>query len=156
MAYLAARDRESLLREAEILINRGRRPSGKAFGAWLLTLAGHWDRGKRMLVGLMQTFSRLPGWLHDATFLSEYQQGNYDAAYKEALEFNMPTHLWDPVMRAAALGQLARPREAQEAIAEALALCPDFAEHPARYLECLIMQDELLQHVLDGLRKGGL
>jgi adenylate cyclase len=154
--YLVARDRASLLQEAETLISHSRQPSLQALGAWLLALAGHWDRGTEILADRMQALSHLPCWLHHVTFLNEYRQGNYDAAYQASLKFNMPAVLWDPLERAAALGQLGRTTESRKAIGELLALRPDFADHPRRYLECFILQDQLVEHVIDGLRKGGL
>jgi hypothetical protein len=156
LIHLAARDRDCLVQEAETLINHSRQPSMQALGAWLLALAGHWDRGTEMLADQMQTLRRLPGWLHHVMFLNEYRQGNYDAAYQASRKFNMPMLFWDPLERAAVLGQLGRVTEAQEAIDEISALRPDFADHPRRYLECFIFQDELVEHVIDGLRKGGL
>jgi adenylate cyclase len=154
--HLVARDQESLVLVAETLIKLSRQPSVQALAAWLLALAGHWDRGSEMLADRMQTLAHLPGWLHHAMFLSEYLHGDYDAAYQASLKFNMPKLFWDPLERAAALGQLGRISEAELAIGELLKLRPDFADHPRRYLECYILQDELVEHVLDGLRKGGL
>jgi adenylate cyclase len=156
LIHLVARDRDCLVQEAQTLINHSRHPSMQALAAWLLALAGHWDRGTEILADRMQAFSRLPGWLHHVMFLNEYRQGNYDAAYQASRKLNMPMLFWDPLERAAALGQLGRVTEAREAIDEILALRPDFADHPRRYLECLIFQDELVEHVADGLRKGGL
>ncbi len=156
LIHLVARDQECLVQEAEALINRSRQPSTQALAAWLLALAGHWDRGTEMLAGRMQALRRLPGWLHHVMFLNEYRRGNYDAAYQVSRKFNMPMLFWDPLERAAALGELGRVTEAQEVIDEILALRPDFADHPRRYLECFIFQDELVEHVIDGLTKGGL
>ncbi len=156
LTHLVARDRESLVQAAEKLIKLSRQPSVQALGAWLLALAGQWDRGREMLADRMQTLSQLPGWLHHVMFLSEYLNGNYDAACQVSLKFNMPMLFWDPLERAAALGQLGRISEAQQAIGEMLKLRPDFADHPRRFLECYILQDELVEHVFDGLRKGGL
>jgi adenylate cyclase len=154
--HLVARDRACLIQEAETLINHSRQRSLQAFGAWLLALAGHWDRGTEILADRMQVLSHVPGWLHHVMFLDEYRNGNYDAAYQASLRFNMPMLFWDPLERAAALGQLGRTTESEKAIGELLALRPDFTDHPRRYLECFILQDELVEHVADGLKKAGL
>ena len=73
-----------------------------------------------------------------------------------ALQFNMPKLLWDPLDRAAALGQLGMTDRAEAALQELLTVLPDFASGPRRYLECFIFQDELVDAVMDGLLKAGL
>jgi tetratricopeptide (TPR) repeat protein len=155
LTHLLARDRTSLAQVAERLIKFSRQPSVQALAAWLLALAGNWERGTAMLAERMQALNQLPGWLYHVLFLNAYQSGDYEAAYQASLKFNMPMHFWDPLERAAALGQLGRTSEAQQAIGQMLRLRPDFADHPRRYLECYILQDELVDQVIDGLRKGG-
>ncbi len=68
----------------------------------------------------------------------------------------MPGLFWDPIDRAAALGMLGRMREGQKAVSEIHALRPDLVLKPRRYLECFILQDELLEQVIEGLVKAGM
>jgi hypothetical protein len=67
----------------------------------------------------------------------------------------MPELLWDPIDRAAVLGQLGRSSEAKKAVAEILSIVPKFADDPRRFLSCFIFTDDLVDHVLDGLMKAG-
>ncbi len=67
----------------------------------------------------------------------------------------MPAYPWDPLMRAACLGQLGRKAQARAAFAELLSLRPEFPEDP-RLLHHVDLIDGFGDQVLDGLRKAGL
>ena len=62
---------------------------------------------------------------------------------------------WDPIVRAAALGQLDRGEDARTAVAELEARFPDAAADPAHYVRGYIFAEELVGEVVDGLRKAG-
>jgi hypothetical protein len=66
---------------------------------------------------------------------------------------NLPELIWDPIERCAALAQPGSLEEARAAPSALLALQPGFAADPRRYLDCYMMQDELVDHVLEGLRR---
>lgn len=84
-----------------------------------------------------------------------YHRGHYEAAWVEAQRFGMPDLFWGPLVRAAALGQLGRQKEAYAAWQQVLQLRPDFCERAWHYLSCAIMQDDLAVHLLEGLQKAG-
>lgn len=153
---LAARDAAGARDAAEHLIEVSVTPSTMAFGGWLLALTGDWERGLSMLSEHLPLLSHYPGWFHHAPFLDFYRQGSYAQALREASQLRMPQFLWDPLDRAAALAQLGRDDEASCALRDAVELRPLLARDPRRYLDCFILQDDLLEHVLDGLHKAGL
>lgn len=95
-------------------------------------------------------------WLQHVLFLNHFRQGQCEEALEAAENFRLPGLFWDPVDRAVALGALGRQEEAERAVAEILKLQPDFAQRPRRYLECYILQDNLLELVIVGLEKAGL
>jgi adenylate cyclase len=68
----------------------------------------------------------------------------------------MPQLFWDPLLRAAALGELGRTREAEAALAELLALRPDFPSKAAWLIGCYVKFEYLSDAILDGLQKAGL
>ena len=74
----------------------------------------------------------------------------------EALRLGSPSHSWDPLIRAAALGQLAHQAEAGKAVAELLALMPDFESRGRNVLKRMVFLDENVEMLLVGLRKAGL
>jgi adenylate cyclase len=85
-----------------------------------------------------------------------YRQGEYGLALIEDRLFNTPGLFWDPLIRAAALGQLDRRAEAEKAVDELLALMPDFKHHGPSLIRRLAYLDEHVDMLLEGLRKAGL
>lgn len=65
-----------------------------------------------------------PGWGRIVPYLKYYLAGNFEPASNEALLVNTPGCFWDPLLRAAAFGQLGKTEEAREAANELLALSP--------------------------------
>ena len=123
---------------------------------WLLALYGEWDRGLVILGKGMELNPHYPGWFHMAPYFYFYHQGRYMEALQEAQQFQMPQFFWDPLLRAAALGQLGREREAAQAVAELLQLKPDFSTNGPFLIGCYVKFKDLADALLDGLRKAGL
>lgn len=67
----------------------------------------------------------------------------------------MPDVFWGPLVHAAVLGQLGRQMEANHAWQQVLELKPDFQVRAWHYVSCIIMQDEVASHLLEGLQKAG-
>lgn len=135
-------------------------PSALAQSGWFMALAGKWEEGLELLGQQLDLLKYYPGWFRHAYFLYHYTEGQYAQALDEARQFNMPGLLWDPVDRAAALGQLGNLEDGKKVVQELLVICPDFFKRPRKYLECYIMFDDLVDDVLQGLAKvsclGGL
>ena len=77
-------------------------------------------------------------------------------ALSEALKFNFPELYLDPMMRAAALGQLGRHNEAQTAVDQLLELEPDFTSRGRWLVNRYVKVDTLIDSIFEGLRKAGL
>jgi hypothetical protein len=102
----------------------------------------------------MESNPHYPTWLHLAPYLEHYRSNDYERALFHAEKFN--THLaWDPILRAAALGQLGRRDDARAAIDELETRFPNAAADPAHYVRGYIFIEELVGEVVDGLRKAG-
>ena len=97
-----------------------------------------------------------PSWFHLAPFMDYYRRGEYENALTEAYKFNFPELLWDPVMRAAAFSRLGRPTEAKAAVGQLLKLEPDFAIHARMLISRYVKVDDLIDAIIEGLRKAGL
>jgi TolB-like protein/Tfp pilus assembly protein PilF len=126
-----------------------------SFLGLLMAASGDWDHGCELVESTMQLNPRHPGWLHTAIFANAYRKGKYAEALEAALRTNMPGYFHFQAARAAALGQLGRREAAQKAVQDLLALRPDFAQ-AARREFAKWYDDEMVEHVLDGLRKAGL
>ena len=88
--------------------------------------------------------------------MNDYRQGEYDSALKEARRFNTPAFFWDPIIRAAGLGQLGRQPEADKAVAELLALVTDFERRGRSLIQRVAFSEENTEMLLEGLSKAGL
>ncbi len=77
-------------------------------------------------------------------------------ALQEAQQFQMPQFFWDPLLRAAALGQLGREREAAQAVAELLQLKQDFSTNASFLIGCYVKFKDLVDSLLEGLRLARL
>jgi adenylate cyclase len=97
-----------------------------------------------------------PGWFRLAPYLYFYHQSRYTEALQEAQQFQMPQFFWDPLLRAAVLGQLGREREAAQAVAELLQLKQDFSTNGPFLIGCYVKFKDLADALLDGLRLAGL
>jgi adenylate cyclase len=145
------RDRLILMEVIEKLLSFKHNIVAQVHGGWFLVLAGKYDEGLKLLDKHLPTLKYYPGWIRHGYFLFHYQNGRYEDALAEASRINMPGLLWDPVDRAAALGQLGRYQEGDSAIQELVAMYPTFFDNPKRFLEMYIMDDDLLDKVIKGL-----
>lgn len=150
-------ERSSFLVEVEKALNLNpNAPAVVGFLGWLMALYGEWERGLAILEKGMELNPLYPGWFHLAPYLYCYHRGRYDEAFQEAQQFQMPQFFWDPLLRAAALGQLARTKEAGVVVGELLRLRPDFPTQGPWLIGCFVKFDSLAETLLDGLRKAGL
>jgi len=150
-------DKESFLKNVEqtIALNPNS-PYVVGVAGWHMALYGEWERGLTLMGKGMKLNPYHPTWFHLATYLDHYRRCEYENALAEALKFNYPELFWDPLMRAAALGQMGRGREAKTAVGELLKLEPDFAARGRRLIRNYVKVDDLVQTIIEGLRKAGL
>lgn len=121
-----------------------------------LCLYGEWERGKILLDQAMNQHTHLPGWYHGATTLYFYRLNNYQKAYEEALNYDVPGLFWGPMLRAASLGQLGLETNAHQQLLQLKTLRPDFANKARELISRYVKEEELVDHVLEGLQKAGL
>ncbi len=126
-----------------------------AYMGLLMACSGDWDHGCELVESAMQLNPRHAGWLHTAIFANAYRQGKYEEALQSALRINTPGYFHAHAMRAAALGQLGQRDAARKAVQDLMALRPDFA-HAARQEYFKFFDAELVERIVDGLRKAGL
>jgi adenylate cyclase len=123
---------------------------------WHTALYGEWERGLALLKKGMKLNPYYPSWFHIATYMDYYRRGEYEDAFSEALKLNYPELHLDPMMRAAALGQLGRENEARNAVGELLKLKPDFATRGRLLISRYVKVDDLVDKIIEGLQKAGL
>ncbi len=121
-----------------------------------LALYGDWEQGKKLLDKAMSRNISYPHWYHGTTTLYYYRQYKYELAYKEAIQYDLPNLFWVPMLRAACLGQLQRQEEAEHQISYLLKFKPGFQEKSRMLIQRYVKEEELVEHIIEGLQKAGL
>ena len=127
-----------------------------AISALFLMGLGQGERSLTLIKKAMRLNPHHPGWYHFVPFLYRYYRGDYEAALFDAKRFNTPEYFWDPLIRAAVLGQLDRRAVAKKAGGELLALVPDFEPRCRSLIQRMVYLDGHVDMLLDGLCKAGV
>ncbi len=122
----------------------------------LTAYAGHWDRGLAMLEKAMALNPYHPGWYYFPLAFDHYRRGDYQRALEEAQRVEMPGYYPNHVVLAAIYGQLGREKDARAALENLLELFPRYGGRAREELGKWFRTGDMLEHVLDGLRKAGL
>jgi TolB-like protein/tetratricopeptide (TPR) repeat protein len=126
-----------------------------AYLGFLIAYAGDWERGCALAERARQLNPHHPGWYWFPSFFDAYRKSDYRGALGFALKINMPGFWRTNLALATAYGQLGEREAAGNAVRELLALKPDFAVIVRE--ECGKWWDpELVEQLIDGLRKAGL
>jgi 5,10-methylenetetrahydrofolate reductase len=80
----------------------------------------------------------------------------YEKALKEVLNYDIPPLFWGPLLRVAVMGQLNMASEARSNIEHLLALKPEFEDNARYLISICVKEDDLVEHIMDGLQKAGL
>ena len=124
--------------------------------AYLLTLLGEWKRGTAMIRKIIRLNPYYLFSVHHALWLNWFRQGKYKEAYRETQNFKRPALFWEPLMKAATLGHLARIDEGKNNVDQLLELKPDFPERARILIGHYIKFDDIIESILSGLGKSGL
>jgi tetratricopeptide (TPR) repeat protein len=133
--------------------------------AFILAAAGTYvapTSGDNLKRGMQLTSKALhidpngPGWYHVPEILFYYNRQEYEAALAASLKMNMPRFFHTHVWRTAIYGQLGRSNDAAASREKLLQLYPTYPENARRELKKFNVYPALADHVIDGLRKGGL
>jgi adenylate cyclase len=123
---------------------------------YLLTLLGDWERGPaliRKVISLNPFYNPI---VHYALWLDWYRQEEYEQAHLETLNLGRPAIFWEPLAKGATFGQLGRYEEGKRAEENLLKLKPDFPNRGRLLVRHYIKFEEIVERVIDGLRKSGL
>ena len=120
-----------------------------------LAYAGEWERGCALVEQASQLNPNHPGWFWFPLFFNAYRKHDYRGALSFALKINLPGLHSTHMVLAAAYGQLGQRDEAGNAVRELLKLMPEVALLARPGLE-MLLEPELVEDMIDGLRKAGL
>jgi serine/threonine protein kinase/tetratricopeptide (TPR) repeat protein len=126
-----------------------------AYMGFLTAYSGDWEGGCALVEKARNLNPHHPGWYWFPPFFDAYRKGDYRGALEAGLKVNMPGFWRNELALAATYGQLGELPSAHNAARELLAVRPDFAAVARE--ECGKWWDpELVEHLIDGLRKAGL
>lgn len=131
-------------------------PEIRAIFGLRLALTGEWKRGLALVEEALTANPAPPGWYFFALSFDHYRHARYVEALGMAERVQMPGFFWNHVVLAMIYGQLGQLDEAGRALARAFELRPALAASPRQILGVEILDQDLLEMMLDGLRKAGL
>ncbi|MGH9602680.1 MAG: protein kinase domain-containing protein, partial [Terriglobales bacterium] len=126
-----------------------------AFMGLLIAYAGDWERGCALSEKGAQLNPNHPGWYRYTAWHDAYRKKDYRGALDVALKLNAPKNFYTHSVLAICYAQLGQMEEARSALRDLLALKPDYAQ-VARELHGRWVQPDLVEQLMDGLRKAGL
>ena len=126
-----------------------------AFMGLLIAYAGDWERGCALSERGSQLNPNHPGWYRYTAWHDAYRKKDYRQALDVALHLNAPQNYYTHAVLAMCYAQLGRTEEARKALRDMLALKPNYAE-VARELHGRWIDPDLVEQLMDGLRKAGL
>ena len=126
-----------------------------AYMGILMGFSGDWERGISLTERGMQLNANHPGWHLMTAWHDAYRVKDYPKALELALKLNAPKNPWVQRSLAVSYAQLGRSAEASNALHDLLALVPNYAQ-VAHEMHSRWLEPELVEHMMDGLRKAGL
>ena len=123
---------------------------------YLMTLCGDWDRGPALIRKAIQLNPYYDVIVHHALWVDFVRQKDYEQAYRETLNFRMPSLFWEPLLKASVLGMLGRVDEGRQTVGDLLKLKADFSKRGRNLIQYYIKFDEIVEQIIAGLRRCGL
>ena len=121
----------------------------------LLAYSGDWDRGCAVIDRAAELNPQHPTWYGFGRLFNAYRTREYQRAADEAVKIDMPQFYALHEARAAIHAQLGEMDAAAKSLQQLLAIIPTYGaiarENLAHWYE-----PELVEHIVDGLRKAGL
>jgi adenylate cyclase len=126
-----------------------------AYQGFLTAYSGDWERGCAWAERARKLNPHHPGWYWFPSVFDGYRKRDYRAALDAALKINMP-RFWRPHFALAVIHAQPGERDAARiALQQLLLLRPEFALSARQELG-KTWEPELVEHLIDGLRKAGL
>jgi TolB-like protein len=141
--------------ERALLLN----PNNPEAFAWMghyIMYAGHWERGLALVQKAMAMNPAHPNWLYTPISIYYYRKGEYAKALSYALRIELPGWYWYHIVLAMDYAQLGRKAEARANVRELLKVYPDFETKALSEFRKWMWEEELIEHMVEGLTKAGL
>ena len=123
---------------------------------WRTAFARDWDQGLALIRQAIDRSIKAPWFYRMFIAFDHYRRGDYQAALAEVEPIEGAGTVQLPVLVAAIHGQLGNKDEAQRALDRAMAINPIFLKDPRAAMKRHNTPEDLIDHLIDGLRKAGL
>jgi len=155
--YLFLHNKEESVKAAEqcIAINPNAADMMGAMG-FVLICGGEFERGVELLNDSILHNPYGPWWFNGGCVFYFLYKKDYHQAVHWAEKLDMPTSLWDPLLKAAVLGHLDRKEDAGRNLNLLLQLLPDASTQVKNIIGSFLLSMELNNEILEGLKKAGL
>lgn len=124
-------------------------------GTWI-AYTGAWERGKELVTRAKLLNPNHQSWWDWIWLLHHYQNGEYQDARNIAIKINLPNNYIIQAALTATYGMLNDKDEAEKALEHLLEIRPDYPEDPRAPYRIRGMAPELIESLMNGLRKAGL
>jgi len=124
--------------------------------AYLMTLLGEWEKGPALIRKVMKLNPFYNDVVHYALWEDCLRREDYDGAHVETMGLRRRAVFWYPLAKAATLGLLGRGEEGKPFAENLLKLKPNFPTRGGILIRHYIKFEEIVERVIEGLRKSGL
>jgi adenylate cyclase len=124
-------------------------------GTWM-GYAGQWEIAREWVSRSMRLDPKHQSWLWQTFHLDNYRKGEYQKSRDFALKMNMPNNYMVQASLTAAYAMNGEQDSAEQTLAQLLELRPNFPEDPRLPFRTRGMPTELIESIMEGLRKAGL
>jgi len=123
---------------------------------YALALLGEWEQGCTLIRKAISLNPYAHSYNYYILCWDWLRRKEYEKAHAETFRFRLPNIFWDPLNRAVTLAHLERIEEAKQNVKEVLKLNPDFHARGRTLIQHLIKADDLVECIIEGLKKAGL
>lgn len=124
-------------------------------GTWI-AYTGAWERGKNLLTRAKLLNPNHQSWWDWVWLLHHYLNGEYREARDVALKINLPNNYVIQAALTATYGMMGEKDKAEQALIYLIKLRPNYPEDPRAPFLIRGMQPELIESLMEGLRRAGL
>jgi tetratricopeptide (TPR) repeat protein len=118
--------------------------------------SGRWEKAKEWVSRSMQLNPKHQSWLWQTWHLYHFLNGEFAKSRDIALKMNLSDNYMVQASLAAAFAMNGEQEKAEKTLAHVLELRPDYPEDPRAPFRARGMPVELIEGIMEGLRKAGL
>ncbi len=104
----------------------------------------------------MKINPRYPSWAHGVFFLDHFRKSEYPEALQEVIKITLPKHCMVQWSKAAAYGKVGERQKGEATLEHISKIDPPCPADPREPYQKRGLPEELVESILDGLRKAGL